>query len=158
MQERIKERLEDHLSGRLPRGADPAFDSLLENDPASREILDQFTAQARLVRNAFRVPAELAPAPGFYARVIARVEAEQARPSFWSIFTEPFGRRLIYASAALLVLMGVAMFSTGPSPEAEMAEAPARILVDRHPEVHLVGNNTDEDRGRVLTTLTVLEQ
>jgi hypothetical protein len=31
------------------------------------------------------------------------------------------------------------------------------MLVDRHPEVHLVGNQ-DEDRGRVLETLTVLDQ
>lgn len=154
MQEQIKQQVEDYLSGRLPKGGNSAFDAMLETNPSDRRMLEEFAGQAQMIRDALRVPAELAPAPGFYARVMARVEAENAQPSFWSIFTDPFGQRLVYASAALLLLMGVAIFTTEqPGAMPEFAETPAQMLVDHHPEVHLVGDQS-EDRGRVFVTLT----
>lgn len=153
MQDKIKQRVEDYVSGRLLNGSDSAFESLLAENPSDRKTLDAFAEHAQMIREALRVPAELAPAPGFYARVMARVDAENSQSSFWSIFTDPFGQKLVYASAVLLLLMGVAIFSTEPVRTPEVAETPAQMLVDHHPDVHLVGDQS-EDRGRVFVTLT----
>jgi len=49
---------------------------------------------------------ELEPAAGFYARVMQRIE-EEGVASVWSVFLEgPFGKRLVFASLALAVLLG----------------------------------------------------
>lgn len=63
--------------------------------------------QARLLRN-LRASAEdiPEPRPGFYARVMERIEAQGA-VSIWSVFGESaFGRRLAVASMALALLLG----------------------------------------------------
>jgi hypothetical protein len=53
-----------------------------------------------------RVPEEVEPAAGFYARVMQRIE-ERARQSIWAVFIySPFAKRLTYASFALAVLLG----------------------------------------------------
>ena len=53
-----------------------------------------------------RVPEEIAPAAGFYARVIQRIE-ERAKQSIWAVFIySPFAKRLTYASFALAVILG----------------------------------------------------
>ncbi|MDX2180089.1 MAG: hypothetical protein SFV18_10905 [Bryobacteraceae bacterium] len=156
MNARIQNDLEDYLSGKLTPAGRAAFEEAL-GGPAEREMIAEMAEHSRTIRSAFSLPAELAPAPGLYARVMARIENE-SQSSFWSIFLQPFGARLLYASAALLLLMSVAVFSTGSSGEVEMAQdAPAEILVDDHPEVHLVGEEV-EDRGRVFVTLTAMEQ
>jgi anti-sigma-K factor RskA len=153
MEERIRQRAEEYLSGRLSGSVDPEIERLLASNNQDRVLLDQFAEQAAMIRNAFRVSAELAPSPGFYSRVMARVQAEESQTTFWSIFTGSFGQKLVYASAALLVLMSVAMFTTeDSSPTQDIAGAPAQILVDDHPDVHLVGEQS-EDRGRVFVTL-----
>ena len=52
------------------------------------------------------------PRPGFYARVMERIEAQ--RPgSIWNVFSEsPFGRNLAVASMALAVLLGVYLLTS----------------------------------------------
>jgi hypothetical protein len=53
-----------------------------------------------------RAPADLEPAPGFYARVMQRIE-ENGVYSIWSVFTEgPFGKWLAYGSLAIALLLG----------------------------------------------------
>jgi len=156
MNARIQNDLEDYLSGNLTPAERAAFEEAL-GGPVEREMVAQMAEQSRTIRSAFSLPAELAPAPGLYARVMTRVENE-SQSGFWSIFLQPFGARLLYASAALLLLMAVAVFSTGSGDEVEIArEAPAEILVDERPDVHLVGEEV-EDRGRVFVTLTAMEQ
>jgi hypothetical protein len=61
--------------------------------------------QAELFRT-LRVREEVDPAPGFYARVIQRIE-ERAKESMWAAFLlSPFAKRLTYASLALAVMLG----------------------------------------------------
>jgi hypothetical protein len=53
-----------------------------------------------------RAPEELEPAPGFYARVIQRIE-ERAKDSMWAAFLySPFAKRLTYASLTLAIMLG----------------------------------------------------
>jgi anti-sigma factor RsiW len=54
-----------------------------------------------------RAPDDAEPRPGFYARVMERIEA-QGPASIWSLFIESaFGRRIAVASLALALLLGV---------------------------------------------------
>lgn len=159
MRDQVMNRLEDYLDGRLPAGAGADFEAALAADAASRAEVELMAGQSRLIREALALDAEMSPAPGFYARVMNRIEAEQPAPGLLAIFLEPFGRRLVYAAAALLVVLGTVMYTADPvaMPEVAVNDSSAGILVDDEPGVHLVGD-TNEDRGRVLVTLTAFEQ
>ncbi len=180
MQERIQQRMEDYLSGKLEAGADPAFDRLLAESPHDRAVLDSFLEQSLLLRETLKAPADVAPRYGFADRVVARIKAEEREraASFWSIFIEPFTQRLVIASATLLVLLSVGLMSlddtqedllttTSPSSAVETVDLdevspyrglPASVLVDDHPEVSLQFAEPDpaENQGRVLAALTLL--
>ena len=151
MDERIRRRLEDYLSGELTAGVDPSFDRALEARPESRKELLLFAEQSEAIRRSLRAPEGIGPEPGFYARVMMRVE-EESRSSIWATFTGVFGQRLIFATSMLVVLLGVALMGTESEEAPEVAEAPVQLLVDPDPDEHLVGNE-DEDRGRVFVTL-----
>jgi len=67
--------------------------------------------QASLLRE-LRPPAGAEPRPGFYARVMERIEA-QGPISIWSLFFDStYGRRIAVASMALALLMGVYLVSS----------------------------------------------
>ena len=62
------------------------------------------------------------PRPGFYARVMERIEAE-GPISIWNIFIEStFGRRIAYASVALALVLGVYLVSSERSEEPIVSE------------------------------------
>jgi anti-sigma factor RsiW len=59
-----------------------------------------------------RAPNDAEPRPGFYARVMERIEA-QGPASIWNLFIESaFGRRIAVASLALALLLGVYVISS----------------------------------------------
>ena len=72
------------------------------------ECADEVNAMrehATLLRT-FELRKKLEPAPGFYARVMQRIE-ERAITSMWAVFIySPFGKRLALASLALALAMG----------------------------------------------------
>jgi len=77
--------------------------------------------QARLLRE-LRAQAE--PRPGFYARVMERIETQGAA-SIWSVFSEsPFGRHIAVASMALALLAGIFLFTSEPSQTTANATVP----------------------------------
>jgi hypothetical protein len=94
------------------------------------------------------------PAPGFYARVIERIEAQRVN-SFWSVFLEPvMARRIVYASLCLLVLLGSAVVSTGPMQSGPAAATtPVALMADESMPA-ADGSDIHHDRTVVLTTLT----
>jgi hypothetical protein len=116
MHESIRNGLEDLLSGKGTAGSMGLSDKL--GTGVSRELrehlrscvdcsseVDAMSAQAALLRS-LRAPEEAEPAPGFYARVIQRVE-ETGVCSMWAFFIySPFGKRLSFASLALALLLG----------------------------------------------------
>jgi anti-sigma factor RsiW len=68
-------------------------------------------AQSAALRE-LRAPDDAEPRPGFYARVMERIEA-QGPASIWSLFIESaFGRRIAVASLALALLLGVYVISS----------------------------------------------
>jgi len=87
--------------------------SVAEHLGACEECRSQVTAMrghAAAMRE-LRAPAA-EPRPGFYARVMERIEA-QGPVSIWNLFIESaFGRRIAVASLALALLVGVYLISS----------------------------------------------
>ena len=105
MHEFVKGSLEEYLSG-----AHPETEEHLRTCESCRIEVEAMRAQSSLFAS-LKAPAEMEPGPGFYARVMSRVET-QTRPSVWSLFGESlFAKRLVYASAACLVLFGAFLVS-----------------------------------------------
>jgi hypothetical protein len=79
-----------------------------EHLSACEECASEFRlmkAQAAMVRS-LRAADDVAPAPGFYGRVMQRIE-ERAKDSIWAVFIySPFGKRLAYASLTLALALG----------------------------------------------------
>jgi hypothetical protein len=61
-------------------------------------------AQAELLKT-LRAPEEMEPTPGFYARVLQRIE-DCTKDSIWATLISPFGKRLAYASLTIALLLG----------------------------------------------------
>ncbi len=127
MHQPIKDNLEEYLRGpaqQVPRG----FHAHLEACEECASELRLLEKQAMMLRS-LRASGEAAPRPGFYARVMERVE-EQGRGSIWSVFLLPsFGRRLAIASAALVVLLGTYLVTTEPG-DRDLTLAPATVATD----------------------------
>lgn len=101
--------IEDILAGKPPAGAREHLTACAECREAISAMQDQSTLLRRL-----RPPADFdaEPRPGFYARVMERIEA-QGPISIWNLFMESaFGRRVALASLALALLLGVYLVAT----------------------------------------------
>jgi anti-sigma factor RsiW len=162
MDRRIEDHLEEYLRGTLgPRDKAEFERALAEADPEMQSLIQQMTSQSDWIREAFRVPEIMDPAPGFYARVMDRVE-QQSTGSIWSAFVDPrFFWRLAFASATMLLLLTFAIATSGLpepvvaetvvlQPDVELAREPAPIL-----DVTSVSNGS---RERVLVDLATFEQ
>ena len=104
-------------------------------------------------------PEALELRPGFYGRVIARIET-QAKPGFWSLLLDPsFGRRLVYGSLSLVILMSVYLVATEPATRTVASSSPEMILSqpildNRQP----IGSNPQLDRDTVLVNLATFSE
>jgi predicted anti-sigma-YlaC factor YlaD len=136
----IENGLEDFLAGVSSREESARIEVHLaecsrcrEEVKAMREISEMFSS--------LRSADAPVPAPGFYARVVNRIEREQP-VSFWASLFEPvFGKRMALASLLVLATLGTVLvsreteeYAIGPSPEMIMAvekDAPAAIDRDQ---------------------------
>jgi predicted anti-sigma-YlaC factor YlaD len=108
------EGLEEYLAGRMSGARARSFSAHLDGCAECRGMVDGMRLQSGMVRS-LKAPADVEPPPGFYARVMERIEA-QAACSLWSVFLEPFFlRRFMYASLALMMLfvVGAASVNNG---------------------------------------------
>jgi len=110
----IRDRLEEVLAASQleQTGVEPGSPAAahLEACQECREEVSLLRQQAALLRQ-WHAP-EVEPRPGFYARVMDRIEA-QGPGSIWNLFFDSaFGRRIAVASLALSLLMGVYVVST----------------------------------------------
>lgn len=128
MHEPVRSQLEEILQGRMAPGVREAVRAHLAacaECAAEVRELQMFSGIVRSLRVAD--PPELSA--GFYARVMQRVEA-QGRPSFWSLLLDPvFGRRLVYATGAMFLLMASFLLATtGETPE--LAQTPVQMMAE----------------------------
>ena len=151
MHQPIKEGLENYLNGSGDRGISQDFTAHLASCKACADELLLIQEQSRLLRS-LRA-AEVEPRPGFYARVMERIE-QQADSSIWSIFLRPsFGRRIAIASAALVVLMGTYLVSTEPG-SAGLPPSDAAVVSTTLPEGSVPAEDSlQQQRNAVLVNL-----
>jgi len=118
MHQPIRDNLENYLNGSA-QGMPQEFQAHLAACEDCVIELRVLEAQARMLRS-LRPEKEADPRPGFYARVMERIERQGPR-SIWSILLEPnFGRRIAIASATLALLLGTYLV-TSESSEPEFA-------------------------------------
>lgn len=101
----IRDRLEDLLGAdsQVRNPAEPAG-HLASCAECSTE-LSAMKTQARMLRS-LRARDEAEPAPGFYARVLQRIEERGERSIWMALVDSPFGKRLVFASLTLALLLG----------------------------------------------------
>jgi hypothetical protein len=105
MHREIRDHIEDVLRG--GNTLQDAREHLAQCDECRTEV-QGMQEQTALIRE-LRAPEDFAAdlRPGFYARVMERIEAE-GPISIWNLFIESaFGRRIAMASLALALLIGV---------------------------------------------------
>lgn len=150
MHEPVIDSLEEILGGGTPA---PAAETHLKACAECREEVAALASHSRMFQ-ALRAP-ELEPTPGFYARVINRVERE-VRPSIWSLFGESvFARRLAFASMSLTILLGTYMLSSAD--RATIVNAPESIMADGGQYETVSNGDSDQDRETVLVHLATYE-
>jgi hypothetical protein len=109
--------IQDHLEEVLTEGLGPEH-------PAGKHLAEceECRSEVALMREHSEVlrqwqSAEVDPHPGFYARVMERIEA-QGPVSIWNLFFDSaFGRRIAVASLALALLLGGYMVGTERMPD-----------------------------------------
>ena len=145
----IRDRLEDLLRANGPAAERRLGDSrdrnhtreLLEHLSACSECRTEFHAmkqQADLLRS-LAIEEELEPVVGFYGRVLQRIE-ERAKDSMWAVFESPFGKRIMFASLALAMLLGTYVVAQ-ESRDGHLGSAPV-VAQQMGPEVDLPVNGS----------------
>jgi len=103
----IRDRLEDLLRADSTVSRDMScMQDLYDHLSSCDECATEFQAmkqQADLLRS-LAVEEEVEPVVGFYGRVLQRIE-ERAKDSIWAVFDSPFGKRIMFASLALAMLL-----------------------------------------------------
>ena len=153
----LKENLEGYLSGNLASAERLAFEEHVAQCPDCRAQWETFRASAEDIRS-LRAPEDLESAPGFYARVMDRIDGEREVP-FWSMLLDPaFGRRVVFACLMLLALLGGYVAAVGQV-DYSIKHRAEGILAGRtvpssplSPEPRF-GPNLDQNRSVVLATL-----
>lgn len=129
MHQPVWEGIEAYLAGK----PEPAFLTHIAACAVCREAVADMELQSQLIR-ALRAPADVEPGPGFYGRVLDRIDTQKSS-SIWNVFLEPlFARRLMYASAVLTLLLGVALFTSPKDDAMSAGMEPERILAVPPPE------------------------
>jgi hypothetical protein len=146
MHEPIRARLEVYLEN--PEGVGREFEEHLAECRECAGELKGLAEVSGLVR-VLRV-SNSDPDPGFYGRVMGRIE-EQAKPSVWSILHDTaFGWRVAVASAAMALVMAGYLVTTEPSrePGTSVVGSETSLEADSGSPAQL-----EQDRDSVLMTL-----
>ena len=161
MHQQIRANLEGYLAGALSAGERQSLEAHMAACGACRAELEVMAESAQALRH-LRAPADLDTdlGPGFYARVMERIDRERPMP-FWAPLLDPvFGRRLVFACLMLLAVLGTWVVVSDPMayperhrPEAMLAgrrtaplKAPPRMM-----------QNLERNRQVVLATLVTAD-
>lgn len=159
MHEPIANNIEVYLTRSDSTSLPAEFTAHLVSCSECREEVKIMEQQSRIIR-VLKPVAEVEPSPGFYARVLERIDAQ--RPiSIWSIFLQPFGRRIAFASLALALMMGAYLFSTEPGMAPSIAiqrTTPDQILQGEDQPGIVLGSNLEQDRSAVLVNLATYQE
>ena len=108
-------------------------------------------AQARLIGR-LRPEEDIEATPGFYARVMASVEARRKAPVLLAFADPGFARRFIYACLATVIVLGSYLLYTERAAPFADPGAVGFLAADTPGERH-VGTDQRRDRESVLVSL-----
>jgi hypothetical protein len=150
----IEDHLEEVLAKSNPEVNSPVARHLTECSECSEEI-STLRHQAALLRS-LRAPVSadgdtLAPRPGFYARVMERIEAQRPIDIWQLFFDSAFGRRIAVGSMALALLFSLYLVSS------ERFAQPIAISVDDRPGMTLTKAGLP-DKDTVLVDLVTYQE
>jgi anti-sigma factor RsiW len=157
MHQPIRENLEEYLkdsASEIPG----EFGAHLRACGNCASELQRLKAQSRMLRS-LQSPPDTEPRPGFYARVLERIEAQQ--PSMWLAFLDrKFGFRLAVASALLVALLGAYLVVTTQPSVSELASNPSVVLTDtaQPAEASIQEEGLAQERDAVLVDLASYHQ
>jgi predicted anti-sigma-YlaC factor YlaD len=142
--------IRDHLEVVLAERVDGDAGSHLSECSECRTEVQAMREQARLLR---QLKTEADPSPGFYARVMERIEA-QGPLSIWSaVFDSPFGRRLAVASMALALILGLYLVTSE-----EMADRTTVAVIGEDQPGLVLTPSGPPDRDSVLVNLVTYRE
>lgn len=154
MHRSIRDRLEDLLATRGVAAKDQDVNAHLSSCIECSSELSFMQAQAGLVK-ALCVPEEMEPAPGFYARVVQRIE-ERAKDSMWgALICSPFTKRLVYSSLTVAVMLGTYVI-TQETRDGHLLGSQAVIAQNTHYDPPVVGDEAQQ-RNAVLENFAAHE-
>jgi predicted anti-sigma-YlaC factor YlaD len=120
MHQIIRDHLEQVLAGPDSPPGHPVGKHLAECE-ACRDAVSAMRDQAAMLRIMRAPNVEAEPRPGFYARVLERIEAQTSRSVYELFFDSLFARRIAMASLALALLLGVYVISSEQMAEPQIA-------------------------------------
>jgi anti-sigma factor RsiW len=153
----LREHLEGYLAGALLPAEQKVMEAHLAGCSGCRKELAALEGSARdlrLLRPADEWGSE--PAPGFFGRVMQRIDEQRDVP-FWTLLLDPgFGRRLVFACLMLLAVLGTYVAAADPMesphfPEAVLAARP-HTATPLGPTTRF-GADLNRNRTAVLVTL-----
>lgn len=145
----VKDRLEEYLRRTGTNGFEEVEAHLTACVECRQAVLGM--EQQSVLLRALRTEEQVEPSPGFYGRVLRQIETGK-KPSLWSVFLDPrFGRRLVYSTLTILLLLSTYIVSTEPGEDTMVASA-TETLVEG--DSAALGANPDRDRDMVLVQLT----
>ena len=107
----VMESLEEYLSGLLDPVARRRIETHLQDCPSCRAGMEGMAEVSHLFGGLRSEVCE--PAPGFYARVVERIETGNTAPSFTGLFAFDlvFARRLAFSCMLTLAVLGSVLVS-----------------------------------------------
>jgi anti-sigma factor RsiW len=151
----LQERLEDYLAGRLSGHDLAEFEARLQQDSASTDEVMAFSDTSALFAELRVDPSEeMEPAPGFFYRVMDRVESDR-NGSLWSLLMQPFVvRRFAFAALMWLLMLGsvAVLHDDSTAQSVQLADS---ILKQQPPEQIYVrmGPDLQQNRASMLAVL-----
>src|SRR5947207_1835587 len=146
----IRDHLEQVLAGPGSAPEHPAGKHLAECEECRAEMaaMREQAAMLRQWRVANAEIGEFEPRPGFYARVLERIEAQTPSSVFTLFFDSLFARRIAMASLALALLLGVYVISS------EQMSEPATFVSNLSSELrqHLPSVFADSGQPQLVTS------
>ena len=131
----IRDHLEQVLTGLASDPEHPAAKHLMECEECLEAVI-AMREQAAILRQ-WRTVGDIEPRPGFYARVMDRIEAQSG--SAWTLFFESlFARRIAMASLALALMLGAYVISS------EQTSLPEAIVANGSSQPALVAGQVSD--------------
>jgi len=146
----IKDQLESYLRDEGAPGLPSDFHAHLRDCAECRRDVGQMKSLALLL-TMLRPDKDSEPAPGFYARVMERVDSRRTL-SAWNAFLEPiFMKRLVLTCLVLVVML--AGYMVGTEPFETVTVSSPEFIIANDPAPQFGGLNPEHDRATMLVTL-----